>query len=148
MLVEGDHPALLVLQGIGQAAGLGAVAAIGAAPCLGVADVALTGEGDAQGAVDEILDHRVARYGGPYCRDLGEAQLPGQHDLGETDLCKETGLLRGADVALGGGVQVKGRQVQLQEPQVLDDEGVHAGVIQLADQAAGGLQLVVVEDGV
>ena len=76
------------------------------------------------------------------------AQLAGQDDLGEAHLGQEAGLLRGADVALGGGVQVDGREVQLQQPQVLDDEGVHAGVVEVLDQAAGGLQLVVVEDGV
>ena len=148
VLVEGDDAALLVLQGIGQATGLGAVAAVGAASGLGMADVALAGEGDAQGAVDEVLDQGVGGHGGAHGRDLRDGQLPGQDDLGEAHLGQEPRLLRGADVALGGGVQVDGREVQLQEPQVLDDEGVHAGVVEVLDQAAGGLQLVVVEDGV
>jgi hypothetical protein len=53
-----------------------------------------------------------------------------------------------ADVALGGGVQVDGRQVQFQQAHVLDDEGVHAGVVKLVDQLARRFQLGVVQDGV
>jgi len=70
MLFEGDHAALVVLQGVGQAAGLRAVAAVGAAAGLGVADVALPGKRDAQRAVDEVFDHDFGRHRSPHGGDF------------------------------------------------------------------------------
>src|SRR5690606_5531691 len=45
VFLVGDHAALFILEGVGQAAGLGAVAAVGAASGLRVGNVALAGEG-------------------------------------------------------------------------------------------------------
>ncbi|MCY1393481.1 hypothetical protein D9M71_83790 [compost metagenome] len=146
VLLEGHHAALVVFQGVGQAAGLGAVAPIGAAAGLGVGDVALAGEGHTQGAVDEELDGRVGFVGDG--ADLLEVQFAGQHQLGEAGLVEEFGALQGTDVGLGAGVQLDGRDVQVEDPHVLHDQRVDAGVVEFVDQLACRLQLVVVEDGV
>ncbi|MNS43764.1 hypothetical protein D3C72_761840 [compost metagenome] len=109
-------------------------------------DVALAGEGHAQRTVDEELDGGVG-FGGDGA-DLLQVQLTRQHQLGEAGLVEEPGPFQGADVGLGAGVQLDRRDVQLHHPQVLHDQRVDTGVVQLVDQLARGLQLVVVEDGV
>jgi len=45
-------------------------------------------------------------------------------------------------------VELDRRQVELQQAHVLDDEGVGAGVVAFPGDAAGGLQFLVLEDGV
>ena len=45
-------------------------------------------------------------------------------------------------------MQLNRRQVHLQDAHVLDDERVDAGLIELPDQLAAGLQLFFVQDGV
>jgi len=49
---------------------------------------------------------------------------------------------------LCAGVQLNRRQVQFQQPHVLDDERIHTCVVQLADELAGRFQFVVAQDGV
>ena len=78
----------------------------------------------------------------------GMRQFARQHDLREADLGQEARLLRRADVALGRGVQVDGRQVEFQQAHVLHDQRIDPGVVALLDQRARRLQLVVVQDGV
>ncbi len=146
VFLEGDHTALVVLEGVGQAAGLGTVATVGAAAGLGVGDVALAGEGHAQRAVDEELDGGVGLGGDG--ANLLQVQLTSQHQLGETGLVEEFCPLQGANVGLGTGMQLDRRDVQLHHAQVLDDQGVDTGVVQLMNQLARRFQLVVVEDGV
>ncbi|MNP26036.1 hypothetical protein D3C76_1188700 [compost metagenome] len=45
-------------------------------------------------------------------------------------------------------MQLDRRDIQLHHPQVLDDQRIDTGIVQLVDQLARRLQLVVVEDGV
>ncbi|MET3717920.1 hypothetical protein ABMD26_004168 [Pseudomonas sp. PvP001] len=45
-------------------------------------------------------------------------------------------------------MQLDRRNIQLHDPQVLHDQGIHAGVVQLVDQLARRFQFVVVQDGV
>ncbi len=61
---------------------------------------------------------------------------------------QEAGFLGRADVGLGGGVQLDRWHVDLQQAHVLNDQRVHAGVVQLPGQFARGLQLVVAQDRV
>lgn len=96
--------------------------------------------------MDEELDRRVSLVGNR--ADLLQVQLARQHQLGETCLVEELRPGQGADVGLGAGVQLDRRDIQLHHPQVLDDQRVDAGVVELMDQLAGRLQLVVVQDGV
>ena len=70
------------------------------------------------------------------------------HDPREADVLQEARLLRGADVGLGAGMQLDRRQVELQQPHVLDDQHVGAGVVDIPGHAARRLQLVVAQDGV
>ncbi|MNZ39189.1 hypothetical protein D3C78_566780 [compost metagenome] len=109
-------------------------------------DVALPGEGHAQRAVDEELDGRIGGVGDG--ADFLQVQLAGQHQLRETGLIEELCPLQGADVRLGTGVQFDRRNVQFHHTQVLDDQRIDAGVVQLVDQLAGRLQFVVVQDGI
>jgi hypothetical protein len=146
VLVAGHQVAVLVRQVVGQAAGLGALAAVGAAPGVGVADVALPREGHAQGAVDEELQGAVG--GGGHLFDLAEGHLPRQHDLRKAHVLQEARLFGVADVGLGAGVELDGGQVEFKQAHVLDDQGVGAGFVELADQGGGAVELGIVEDGV
>ncbi|MNG73123.1 hypothetical protein D3C79_315660 [compost metagenome] len=146
VLLERHHAALVVFQGVGQTAGLRAVATVGAAARLRVGDIALAGEGHAQRAVNEELDGCVG-FGRDGANFL-QVQLTGQHQLREAGLVEELGPGQGADVGLGAGVQLDRRDIQLHHPQVLHDQRIDARVVELVDQLARRLQLVVVEDGV
>ena len=142
---------------VGQAAGLAAVAPVGAAPGVGVADEALAAVGHAQGAVHKEFQGcslavfsvlAVWAQGHVDAGDLCECQFAGQHQLAQAGVLQKAGFFGGADVGLGAGVQLNGRQVEFEQAHVLDDEGVYARVVQLAHELAGGLQLVVAQDGV
>ena len=146
VLVIGHHAALVVLQGVRQAAGLGAVATVGAASGLRVGDVALPGEGHAQGTVDKELDGRVDVAADR--ADFFQIQLAGQHQLGETGLSQKLGFFQGADVGLGAGVQLNRRDIQLEDAHVLHDQRINAGVVELVNQLTRRLHLVVMQDGV
>ncbi len=148
-----DEAALGVCHLVGQAAGLAAVAAVGAAAGVGVADVALAAVGHAQRAVDEELDVGAPRRihwpqrlvdGG----DLLQRQFARQHDLRQAHVLQKARFLGRADVGLGAGVQLDGRQVDFQQAHVLDDQRVGTGVVHLPGHLARGLQLVVAQDGV
>jgi hypothetical protein len=80
--------------------------------------------------------------------DLLQVQLARQHHLAEARVLQEARLLGCADVGLGAGMQLDGRQVLQQQAHVLHDQRVGAGLVQLPHQAAGGLQLVITQDGV
>ncbi|MNP31768.1 hypothetical protein D3C76_1249080 [compost metagenome] len=144
MLLVGDHPTLFVLEGVRQAAGLGAVTAVGAAAGLRVGNIALAGKRHAQRAVDEELDRSLGFVGNG--ADFLQVQLAGQYQLRKTGLVEELRPLQGADVGLGAGVQLDRRDVQFHHAQVLDDQRIDAGVVQLMDQLACRLQLIVVQD--
>ena len=75
-------------------------------------------------------------------------QLARQHDLRQAGVLQKARLFRRADVGLRAGVQLHGRQVELQQAHVLDDERVGAGLVQLPGELARRLQLVVAQDGV
>jgi hypothetical protein len=113
-----------------------------------MADVALPGIRHAQRAVDEVFDDSIGRHGGAHLGDLADGQLACQYQLREADVCEEACLLRGADVALRGGMQRDRRQVQLQQPHVLHDERIHTGVVAVVSQLPRGIQLGIVQDGV
>jgi hypothetical protein len=61
---------------------------------------------------------------------------------------QEGRLLGGADVALGAGMELDGRQVHFQQAHVLDDQRIHPGFMHLPGHAAGRFQFVVAQDGV
>ena len=146
VFLVGDDSAFFVLERVRQAAGLRAVATVGAAPGLRVGNVALAGEGHAQRTVDEELDGRLGFVGDG--ADFLQIQLAGQHQLRETGLVEELGPGQGADVGLGAGMQLNRRNIQLHHPHVLHDQRIDPGVVQLVDQLARRLQLVVMQDGV
>ena len=69
--------------------------------------------------------------------NLLQCQFACQNDLRQTDVLQEAGFFRGADVGLGACVQLNWGQVKLQQPHVLDDQGIDSCVIQLPGQLAG-----------
>ena len=148
VLVEGHHAAILVGQGIRQATGLRTIATVGAAAGIGMADETLAGEGHAQGTMNEIFDGGGIAHTGGNALDLGNGQLACQYQLRQAGIGQKARLVGIADIALGGGMQLDGRQVHLQDAHVLDDQRIHSGVVQLPDQLARGFQLGVMQDGV
>ena len=95
------------------------------------------------GHIDALVLHLLADG-----VDLLQIQLAGQHHLREADVLQEACFLGRSDVGLRAGVQLDGRQVELQQPHVLHDQRVDPGVVQLPDQLAGGLEFVIAQDGV
>ncbi len=146
VLVVGHDAALAIGQRVRQAASLGTVAAVGAAARVGVRDIALAGERDAQGAVDEVFERRVDLCAD--LADLGYRQFACQHQLGEADVAQELRFLYGADVALRAGVQLDRREVEFEQAHVLDDQRIDAGLVQLPDLLAREIELGVVHDRV
>ena len=148
MLVVGHHPALFVGQRVRQATGLRAVAAIGAAPGFGVADIALPGKRHAQRAVDEIFNGGGVAHPRGHLADVRQRQFARQHQLRQASVGQKTRFVGAADIALGGGVQLNGRDVQLHDAHVLNNQRVHASIVKLVNQLPRRLQLVVVQNGV
>ena len=80
--------------------------------------------------------------------DLFESQLAGQDHAREADVFPESHPLGGRVVHLRAGDQRQRRQVQLQQPHILDDQAVHARVIELVDHLLRRAQLVIAEQRV
>ena len=131
-----------------QTAGLRAVATVGAAPGVRVADVTLATVGDAQRAVNKELQRGLGPCGGTNCGNLAEIELARQHDLTQAHVLQEAGLLRGADVGLGAGVQLDRWQVEFQQTHVLDDQRIDTGVVELPDLLPRRFQFVVAQNRV
>ena len=77
-----------------------------------------------------------------------DAHLAGQHDLGETGVFEKADLGRVAIVGLRAGVQLDRRQIEFEQPHVLDDQCIGAGFVNFPGQLAGFFKLIVAQDGV
>ncbi len=149
MLFVRNDAAACIRHLIGQTAGLVAVATVGAAACVGVADEALAGIGHAQRTVHKEFDGGAGRVGGgAHGGNLLQVQLARNHDLGQARILQKPRFFGGADIGLGGGVQLDGGQVQLQQAHVLDDQRVGPCVVDLPGHVARALQFIVAQDGV
>ena len=114
-----------------------------------MADEALAAVGHAQRTVDEKLDGAALGVGGgAHGSDLRHGEFARQHDLRQTGILQEARLFWRADVGLGAGMQLDGRQVDFQQAHVLDDERIGPGVVDLPGHLARTLQFVVAQDGV
>ncbi len=80
--------------------------------------------------------------------DFLQVQLAGEDQLRETGLVEELGPFQRADIGLGAGMDLDGRNIQLHDAHVLHDQRVNADLVQLLDQRARCFQFVVVQDGV
>ena len=143
---ERHHAALIVFQGIRQTAGLRAIAPVSAAPRLGVGNIALTGIGHAQRAVNKEFNRRVGCL--VDIADLIEVQLARQNNLRKSDVREKLRLLNGADIALGAGVKLNRRDIQFQNAHILNDQGVNAGLVEIGDQTLRRLQFIIMKNGV
>ena len=138
--------AVTVQQGVALAAGLGALAAVAAAPAQGIAQIALPAVTDAQRAVDEGLQLQAGLRAD--LSDLRQGQLARQDGALEADLFQEGHPFRGVVVHLRAGKQRQGRQLRFQQPDILDDQGVHPGLVQLVSQRSRLRQFFIIQQGV
>ena len=144
--VADDDAAGCVDQVVAGAAGLGADTAVRAATRELLAQVALPAVAHAQRAVDEELQFAVdGRADGP---DLFERQLPLQHQARKAQGFQFPRPFGRPDGRLRGGVQLHGRQRHLKQAQILDDEHIDAGLIQLLHQRLRLRTLLVREERV
>jgi len=144
VFVVRHKPALGIHHLIRQATGLVAFAPVGAAPGVCGADVALTAIGHAERAVHKEFQRTALGIG--CCadgRNLAQVQFACQHDLRQPHVLQKACLLGGADIGLGAGMQLDRRQVDFQQAHVLNDQRVHAGVIELPGEFACALEFVV-----
>jgi hypothetical protein len=74
-------------------------------------------------------------------RISARVSLARQHDLRKAHVLQEARLFGVADVGLGAGVELDRGQVEFQQAHVLDDQGVGAGFVELADQGGGAVEL-------
>ena len=146
LVVRHDAPEA-VLHRVGQAAFLRAVAAVGAAAGVRMANEALAAVGHAQRTVDEELEFRFLHFRGDGA-DLLQGEFACQYQLREPGILQEPRLLWGANVGLGAGMQLDGRQVQFQQAHVLNNQGIHAGFVELPGLAPRRFQFVIPQDGV
>lgn len=121
-----------IRERVRQTAYLGAASAVGTASgsyqaCLAVAAVA-----DAQSPVDKCLEGHCC--GLAYLGYLLKGKFSGKHELREPCVLQEAGFLGGAYVALSACMQGYGRYVEVQYAEILHDQGVNTGCVQLSDQ--------------
>jgi hypothetical protein len=149
MLVVRHDAALRVFDLVGQAASLRAVTSVGTSPGVGMADETLAAVGHTQCAVYKKFDDGALGVDHVADRaDLRQREFAGQYDLAQACILQELGFFGGADVGLGAGMQLDRRHVDLEQPHVLNDQGIHACVIKLPSQFAGTFELVITQDGV
>ena len=125
---------------IGHATGLGALAAVGAAAAEGFGGEALAGVGDAEGAMDEDFEGEFGMVVGLEAFELAEGEFAGENGLVDVEAFGEFESLRGSDGHLGGGVEAEaGGDLfdEFGEAEVLDDDGVDAGVFEVAELGFG-----------
>ena len=108
--------------------------------------IATSAVAHAERAVYKRLDGHFHRRG--HIADLLERHFARHHDLPEPRRFQPLRLFRRAVVHLRGGVQRNGRQVQLQQCQILHNERVHPGAVELPHQTLRLGQFLVPQDGV
>ena len=145
LLLE-EQSAVAIVEVVGGAAGLRAASAVAAAAVEVLTHVALTAVAHTEGAVDEGLE--VETGGLSDLLHLLQGGFAGQHHAAKTHLFQELYAFHGGVVALGAGMQLDGWQVALQQPQVLDEQGVDTDIVELVYQLYGGFDFVVEEQRV
>jgi len=144
VLVFAEGVAVGVEEVVGGAAGLRAGTPIAAAAGEILAEVALAAVADAEGSVDKgfELDGGVAAE----VLHLLERGFAGQDDATEANAFEELDALEGEIVGLGAGVEFDGREVALQQAEVLDDGGIDSGFVELMEEAHGIVYLIVEQE--
>jgi hypothetical protein len=125
---------------IGHATGLGALATVGAASAEGFGGEALAGVGDAEGAVDEDFQGEFGMVVGLEAFEFAEGEFAGEDGLVDVEALGEFESLRGGDGHLGGRVEAEAGGDAFDkfgEAEVLDDDGVDAGVFEVAELGFG-----------
>ncbi|SLY31433.1 Uncharacterised protein [Klebsiella quasivariicola] len=80
--------------------------------------------------------------------DLTKVQFARQHDLAETRVRKKFRFFHAANIALGAGMQLNRRQIQLHNPHILHNQRVNACFIEIGNQPLRRRQLIVMQNGV
>ena len=142
-LVADEDLAGGVREVIAGPAGLDAGAAVGAASVDILREITVPAVTDAEGAVDETFD--LAADGLADGADLIERQLPLRHEAGEAEPFEEGGPFRGPDGALRRRVQGQGKVLaELQQGEILDDQGIDARPGEGMDQRPRLLQFLII----
>lgn len=131
---------------VGEAAWLGALTAIGGATSAEETHVALATIRYAQRTMDESLKADGCLSGN--VGNLLDRQLASQNHLGETHLLPKEHLVGGTVVALRGGVELDGWHIASKEGGILDDEDIHADVVELPCDGASVGNLIVEKEGI
>ena len=102
---------------------------------------------DTQGAMDKDLQRHVGHLGMDV-RYLVDRQFTRQHSTAETLVAKPPHLVGSPVVGLRRDMEGYRRQVHLQDSHILNQYGIHPGLVKLVYQTLGSLQLVIIENGV
>ena len=147
MFVSREKPARAIVDGVGKAAWLRAFAAVGGPPALGAGKVAAPGIGNAERAVHEKLDAGAVN-GLTAPGDFSQGELARQDHLVKPEAVEKPGFFGRPDIALGGSVQFYGGQIQFQEPQILNNERIHARTVSVPGKLPGFFNFVLKKDGI
>ena len=147
VVVIAQDGAVGVEEVIGESAHLCAASAVGGASGEVFGEVASSGVGDAEGSVDEGFEFDVG-YGVANGLYLVEREFACKDDACEAEVAESGYLFGCAVVALGGGVEAERGEVLFEQAEVLDDEGVCSGVVEVPCEGDGLWEFVVGEDGV
>ena len=93
-------------------------------------------------------DFQFGIDGVPDGTDLLQREFPLQHEPSVAQAFGEAGLLRGADGTLGGGVKDHSLRGEPRHGRVLDDQGVHPGLLQFLQQTPGLRNLFLIDQGI
>ena len=96
--------------------------------------------------MDEALQFRIDGF--PDGTDLLQGQFPLQDEPSIAEAFGETGLLRSPDGALGRGMEDHPFRSKPRHGRILDDEGVHPGLLQLLKEPADFRNFFLIDKGI
>ena len=130
MLVFYKHFAVGIGELIRQAAVLSAFTAVGTASGHGLADVALTAVTHAQGAVHEAFELHVRMF--MDFTYLVQREFTSQHNARKSHILQKFHFFHSPVVGLRAGMKFYGRQIELQNAHILNNQRIGANFIQLS----------------
>ena len=103
---------------------------------------------DAQGTMDKHLQFDI-RHGTVNLAYLVNGEFSRQHYPTETERLKPPHLVSSAVVGLCTGMALHRQSAKhIEHRHILDKHGIHSGIGKRGEQAAGGIKLIIINDGV